>query len=138
MFTTAMYLDCVIPIANLFYEGLSDGFGLTEKGEKLIVDVNSITALQSIKKIEAEKIKVWGEALIQFVNNGILTKNQMIEMLSQNTSLNTIGLTKITDDPTFDQYRESFYVQDANRQTGKQNQVNDTNNQMESGVPQKP
>jgi hypothetical protein len=82
----AGYNSCIIPITNLYYEALTNGFGLNDVNEALVPDYSEIDCLQGDKKLEAETNKVWNDVFKVLWDNDMITKNQW---------LNELGLPEI-------------------------------------------
>jgi hypothetical protein len=84
----AGYTGCIIPITNLYYEGLTNGFGLNKIGEALRADYSEIECLQTDRKAEAEANKVWNDVFKVLWDNNMITRNQW---------LNELGMQEVSD-----------------------------------------
>jgi hypothetical protein len=74
----AFYTNCVMPVVNGYYEGLTNKCGLTEIGEKLSPDYTEIECLQTDKKTQADANKVNDEVWINRYDKNLCTKNEML------------------------------------------------------------
>jgi hypothetical protein len=77
----AFYSNCLIPIVNLFYEALSNGFGLTANGEALRPDYSGIESLMADKKIEAETTKISDDIWKGRYESNLITLNEYLTAL---------------------------------------------------------
>lgn len=77
----AAYQDTIIPEGEDLANGLSDKFGLTAKGEKLVLDFSHIPILQEDQETEANIIKTRAEATNILIQSGQFTPDQINEIM---------------------------------------------------------
>lgn len=78
----AFYTDCLMPVVNAYYEALSNGLGLTEKGEALRADWSKVECLQTDKKLQAETNKAINDQYKVMWDNNLVTRNEWLNALS--------------------------------------------------------
>lgn len=66
----AFYTKCLMPINSTIYGGISQGFGLTQRGELLKADFSKVECLQADKKLHAEVKQIEVETAIMLFNEG--------------------------------------------------------------------
>lgn len=96
----AGYTSCIIPVTNLYYEALTNSFGLREISEALIPDYSGVECLQSDKKLEAETNNIWNDVFQVLWDNNMITRNQWLEEL---------GMPRVSD-PEFDKRKDEIKV----------------------------
>lgn len=84
----AFYTDCLMPLVNLYYEALSEGFGLANVGEKLIADWSGIEALQEDAKGIIDRKQAEENLWAQRYKDNVVTLNEY---------LRAVGLPEIVD-----------------------------------------
>jgi len=77
----AAYQDTIIPEGEDLANGLSDKLGLTEKGERLVLDYGHVPALQEDQGKEADIIKTKADAMKILVDSGIYTAEQIKDII---------------------------------------------------------
>lgn len=74
----ALYMNIVKPITELFYEAVSEGLGLTARGERIKPCFEDIEVLQPDKKLQADTNKSNDEVQKQRYNDNLITLNEWL------------------------------------------------------------
>jgi hypothetical protein len=84
----AFYTDCLQPVVNSVYQGISSGFGLDKMGEMIIADFSQIEPLQDDKKIVIETNKL---------NDELWSKRYQSNVCTLNEYLRAVGLPELAN-----------------------------------------
>jgi hypothetical protein len=84
----AFYTDCLQPVVNSVYQGVTNGFGLNEMNEAIIADWSDVECLKADKKIEADTDKAINDLYKDLFDNDLVTRNQWLTALGLQTESN--------------------------------------------------
>lgn len=83
--TRNLYQDAIIPEAQNIEEQLAEAFKAEENGTRWDRDYAHVPAMQEDQKLEAEKRKIIGDAVINEFKNGLITFNRALEIMEEDT-----------------------------------------------------
>lgn len=110
---TILYQNSIIPDAEDYIEEqLNEGLKTYENNIIIQMSYEDIPAMQQSEKEKGEGRKAMNEALEIQWNNSIITRNQWLEELGEDT----------VNDPEFDKYKYQIDKENAERELAQQNQ----------------
>lgn len=80
------YQDTIIPEADLFCQDLTE-FLQIQNGYKIVPSYNHVQILKDSQKSDANTIKIASDSLIQLMTNGIITNQQVKEIMNNSFGL---------------------------------------------------